>query len=184
MIKQRANLLLSLPWKPKSLVSIKSSLIIIVLWVVLLSIISILIYWRSSSGQMELSSLVRKKSELEKEVFSIQQQVNQLEKQKSLSPTEMKVQKEFLLPQSFSHYMIGLAQGVPKGLWLTDIEIDQGLRKFRLEGYSLSKKMITEFLRFLGKTPSFRDVPFKAIEINKETDKDRQKFHFVLSAEQ
>lgn len=56
----------------------------------------------------------------------------------------------------FSVYLLSLSKSVPRGLWLTKIELSDSGKHFSLQGKAIEANLITTFISSLNKEPSFK----------------------------
>lgn len=79
----------------------------------------------------------------------------------------------------FSKYMQTLSQIVPKGLWLTEISIDQDAQDISLAGYSLQAVSVSLFLEGLQSSAAFGNVVFDLFYVKKVKDKNYIQFEIA-----
>jgi hypothetical protein len=89
------------------------------------------------------------------------QVISQLEINEKLYEKNKQVLNELELmtksgSDGFSKYLISLSKSVPQGLWLTKIEFINAGKNFSLHGKSIEPSLVTTFVGFLNKEPSFR----------------------------
>ncbi|MBN1684156.1 MAG: PilN domain-containing protein [Gammaproteobacteria bacterium] len=180
-MKQRVNLISTLSRKPKTPLTLGVIIWVCIIWLILLSLVYGVIFWKGSQQQEQLNVLIKDKTNLQQQIQNIQQQIQQVEALTTeLSPQSES--KEFLVPQGFSQYLTALTQDFPKNIWLTEIDIDHMQHKFTMMGYAKSRSLITQLLHFLGKKEAFKTIPFRDLGMRQE--KEQNRFSFILSADQ
>jgi Tfp pilus assembly protein PilN len=67
--------------------------------------------------------------------------------------------------EGFSKYLISLSKSIPRGLWLTKIELLDSGKRFSLSGKALEAKLVTAFISSLNKEPAFKGKVLNIFDI-------------------
>lgn len=68
--------------------------------------------------------------------------------------------------EGFSKYLMSLSRSVPKGLWLSKIELSDAGRQFSLYGKTTHANLVTDFLSALSKETPFSGKVLKIFDID------------------
>ncbi|MEY3182524.1 MAG: hypothetical protein RLZ35_509 [Pseudomonadota bacterium] len=68
--------------------------------------------------------------------------------------------------EGFSKALISLSKSVPRGLWLTKIELNDSGKTFSLIGKTIEAKLVTEFISALKKESSFKGKILEIFDIS------------------
>ncbi len=67
----------------------------------------------------------------------------------------------------FSAYLIGLARGHRRGLWIQGLEVADGGRRLVLRGAATAPALLPGYLERLGRQPPYRGLTFQVFEIRR-----------------
>jgi len=67
--------------------------------------------------------------------------------------------------EGFSKYLISLSKSVPRGLWLTKIELSDSGKHFSLYGKAIEARLVTTFISSLNNEPPFKGKVLNIFDI-------------------
>ena len=185
------------PPKESIKVSGKLSAIIIIVFVVIISAIS-LFYWKIESLRSEYEefkksksvteiALNKLKSDLKESANEDQLKIDLLdikEKLKHKEALKSKIQDEASDGDiSFYKRFISLSKLDIRGLWLNEINFGDHGNHLTLYGSAQSPKLITQYIQRLTKEPVFSGVNFILLNIS-ESETAQKSFDFTISTEE
>lgn len=86
------------------------------------------------------------------------------------------------LRKPFSGYMRALAKTAPKGLWITNMNVDEDSGNISLAGYTAKPVYVTVFLQKLQEVAPYRGTAFDLFSVNE--DKKRGYIKFEVATDQ
>lgn len=174
---QQINLYQRLPKPVKSLLTIKNTLQICVVFLLLLFLIYGYGKWQHSKQLQQLEEIKQKQKKVSTALLDITKQqpttMTAEELQKTIQALRQELDVREHTAQSlkqtlpFSSYLEGLSYAAISGVWLTEIHIAKGGGEMTLKGNALQSQLVQQFLIKISQQPAFDGKYFKRFTVEK-----------------
>lgn len=185
------------PPKHNVKISKKMSVIIIIVFISLVSIIS-LAYWKIESLKAEYKSITKNSSTTQSAINKIKSEL-----ESSANDNELKIKllsikdklkhklalKEKLdeessdISSSFYQRFVALSRQDIKGVWLTDIVFSEKGKSLTLSGIAQTPELLTIYIQKLSNEAIFNGITFDLLSIQNDKNNSRGYSQFTISSE-
>ena len=195
-MEQQVNLFHPIFRTPKTVFSLRAILLVLGVLVAGLGLLYLATQWKHQILQNESVQLEARRAQATQRLQSLSDDLGprqndpalaerlaelQATRQQKMESLQVLAQGNLDDSTGFASFLDGLAQRRIRGLWLSDIRIDDGGRSLTLAGRTHHQALVPSYVELLAQEPVYAGKQFAELRLDRLGDSDN--FNFVLSTE-